>query len=336
MKKRTNKKLSDLLLNKVKELTTGVTSEEVTPIYFDLGVLKRQPEILYRLDNQGYRYYYKLKDGEPIFYTSVTTMIKNTLPTPKALIEWQRTHDDEEMMERADYGTLLHECFAGLLINHTFDLDSMPKIIEQYTAKNKIGDKKEWETPLKKDILALAQFIIDYNVIPIAVELILYHPDDGYAGALDAVIQLDWEFTGDFGEKYLSGANKGQPKLSKQKSRINAIVDLKSGKKGFYESAEIQLKSYEKMFNIHFPDIKIDKLLNVSPKEWRTTPSYNLKDQTDAKSMAKLEHIVALGKIEEGRKEKSVVILSGLIEPAKGLTKNVRETSLTELIKEKL
>jgi len=119
------------------------------------------------------------------------------------------------------------------------------------------------------------------------------------------------------------------------KKRINAIIDLKSGRKGFYESSEIQLQAYKEMFNIHFPEVTIDKTFNWSPKNFLgVTPTYNLKDQTEAKSMAKLPYLVALAKIEEDRREKSIMIISGTVEPAKGIEKNIKETTLINLIQE--
>jgi len=113
-----------------------------------------------------------------------------------------------------------------------------------------------------------------------------------------------------------------------QQERINAIIDLKSGRKGFYESHEIQVQAYKEMFNIHFPEVTIDRPL-IGPQNFTgVTPTYNLKDQTEAKSMAKLPYLVALAKIEEDRREKSIMIISGTVEPAKGIEKNIKETTL--------
>jgi len=50
--------------------------------------------------------------------------------------------------------------------------------------------------------------------------------------------------------------------------------------------------------------------------------------------MAKLPYLVALAKIEEDRREKSIMIISGTVEPAKGIEKNIKETTLINLILE--
>ncbi len=146
-----------------------------------------------------------------------------------------------------------------------------------------------------------------------AVELILWHPTDMYAGALDLVAELD------FG-----------------KGRINAIIDLKSGKKGFYESHEIQLHAYWQMFNIHFPNINIIKLFNWSPKDFKgVTPTYNLKDQTESKNAEKLPYLVNLARIEDAKRTNTISVVSGKIDLAKGLRGNIVEKTFTELVKGK-
>jgi hypothetical protein len=195
-------------------------------------------------------------------------------------------------------------------------------------------DKLSWADELKKDVLAFAQFMIDKNVKPLAIEICLYHPTDGYAGAIDIVCEMDDEVKGFFGETYASGANKGQPKESKRIERVRAIVDIKSGRKGFYESHEIQLKAYEDMWNIHFPKKPIDRLYNWSPKDWRSAPGYNLKDQTNSPNAYKLPHLVALAKIEDEKRSNVITVISGEIDLLKGLSSNVAEKTFVDLIKE--
>jgi hypothetical protein len=175
--------------------------------------------------------------------------------------------------------------------------------------------------------------MIDTNCKPLAIEICLWHPIDGYAGAIDIVCEMDLIEKGFFGEKYLSGVNKGQPKESKQVRRIRAIIDIKSGRKSFYESAEIQLCAYKEMWNIHFPEFPVDKFMNFSPKEWRTTPSYNLKDQTDSRNAQKLPHLVALAKIEDSKRQNSFTLVSGIVDLVKGLAGNIEELTFIELIK---
>ena len=330
-------KLDSVIESVVKELATGVTSEKLSAMYFDGTILVNQPEAIHRLDSNGHRYYYRWDGEEPVFYTSVTTMIRNTLPTSPHLINWLVSKGGggkDEAEERASYGTFLHMECALLLINGRYNLDGLSEKLAIFlTGEHLPPDRISWADELKKDILAFAQFVIDYKVKPLAIEIILWH-DDGYAGAIDLVCELDIEEKGFFGEVYASGANKGQPKESKQTKRMTAIVDLKSGRKGFYESHEIQLHAYLAMWAQHFPQKPIDRVMNFSPKEWRQSPSYNLKDQTDSRNAYKLPYLVSLAKIEDAKRSNIITVVRGEIDVTEGLQRNISEKTFTDLVKE--
>jgi len=311
------KSIKEVLDSPVKEVAPEITIEKLTPQYFNTEKLLHQPKPIYRIDLKDFRYYYNFgEDGEPKFYTSVTTLIKNTLPTPPALIKWMADKGAEdgknEAMERACYGTCMHHLCGMLLIDGKLDLGVVPNVLQQIALRENIQPQKGWVEELRKDALSFAQFMIEREVQPLAIEIVLYHPTDGYAGALDLVCSMMWN-----------------------RKRINAIVDMKSGRKGFYESHEVQLGAYKEMFNIHFPDVPIEGVFNFSPKAWRgTIPTYNLKDQTDSKSIAKLPYLVALSKIESSKREDSMTIISGVIDVTKGLKENITEKTLIELVKE--
>lgn len=322
------------------EILQGVTEELMIPEFIDVNWLKEQPQVVYRLDRSGHRYYYTMAEsGTPVFYVSVTTFIKQTLPTSPFLIDWivgmGKDAAKEYAEDRADYGTFLHMQCAHLLINAKYDLDHLRDNLMDYIEDKKldvsfISNAEE----LKKDLLSFAQFAIEYNVVPVAVEIVLTHPEYGVAGAIDLVCEMDVEQTGFFGELYKSGPQKGKPKQTKRTIRQLAIVDIKSGKKGFYESSEIQLHCYRDMWNFNFPDIKIQEVFNWSPKEWRgLTPTFNLKQQTHSKNAQKLKYLVALAKIEDDKKNNSLLITHGEINLAKGLYANVESIDLSDLIK---
>jgi hypothetical protein len=264
-------------------------------------------------------------------------MIKKTLPTSPHLIEWMVNKGKEEsssyLEERADYGTFMHSQCGELLMAGHYDLDTLADRLKLYCAKKDIPYQKEWVDELKKDILAFAQFMIDTNLKPLAIEIVLSHPEDGYAGAIDLVAELDIEEKGFFGDVYLSGPDKGLPKMTKQTRRVIAIIDMKSGRKGFYEAHEIQLQAYLEMWKIHFPDVLVERLYNWSPKAWEVSPTYNLKNQTDSKNLFKLPHLSAISKVEESKRRNRVTILSGDIRPANGLQGNIEEMSYADLIK---
>jgi hypothetical protein len=331
--------IKEVVQESIREIATGVTVEMLSAMFFDGKALASQPSALYRMDSNNHRYYYRWEGEEPVFYTSVTTMIRNTLPTSPHLIKWliDKGGDNgkDEAMERAAYGTFLHAQCADLLIGGKYDLDKLSEKLTIFLTKEKLpADRVSWADELKKDVLAFAQFIIDYKVKPLAIEICLYHPTDGYAGAIDLVCDLDIEEKGYFGEVYASGVQKGQPKESKQVKRMTAIIDLKSGRKGFYESHEIQLHAYLAMWKQHFPANNIDRVMNWSPKEFRgTTPTYNLKDQTDSGNAKKLEHLVKLAKIEDSKRSNVITVTQGEIDVLKGLERNISEKTFEDLVK---
>ena len=90
------------------EIAPGMTVEQIQAEFFNEDALQEQPEPVYRLDSSGHRYYYTFdEDGEPRFYVSVTTLIKQTLPTAPSLVKWIADMGYEESQrfaqERAHY-----------------------------------------------------------------------------------------------------------------------------------------------------------------------------------------------------------------------------------------
>ena len=304
------------------EIVPGMTVEEMTAMFFD-GALIEPPYKVWQLNSKGHRYYYKFDDnGTPEFYPSVTTILSQTMPQSPFLIKWiaDKGIDEAERYkaERAAYGTFMHAQFEELIINRFYDLDGLKAKLKDYIDNNKLpADFIYYADDFKKDILAFAQFVLDYDVKPLAVEIALVHPVHNYAGMIDLPCTM----------------------LSKPGSKeyINAIVDFKSGRKGFYEEAEIQLHLYAMMWNENFPDIPIDRVFNFSPKDWRKKPTYNLKDQTDSPNAKKIPYLLELAAIEDEKRDNTFTAVSGEIsldnEP--DLTNNIVSLTLAELVKSK-
>lgn len=304
------------------EIVPGMTVEEMTAMFFD-GALIEPPYKVWQLNSKGHRYYYKFDDnGTPEFYPSVTTILSQTMPQSPFLIKWiaDKGIDEAERYkaERAAYGTFMHAQFEELIINRVYDLDGLKAKLKDYIDNNKLpADFIYYADDFKKDILAFAQFVLDYDVKPLAVEIALVHPVHNYAGMIDLPCTM----------------------LSKPGSKeyINAIVDFKSGRKGFYEEAEIQLHLYAMMWNENFPDIPIDRVFNFSPKDWRKKPTYNLKDQTDSPNAKKIPYLLELAAIEDEKRDNTFTAVSGEIsldnEP--DLTNNIVSLTLAELVKSK-
>lgn len=324
-----------------KEIAPGMSVEEVCAEYFNEDALQEQPEKVYRLGTDGWRYYYTFNElGEPQFFVSVTTLIKNTLPTSPSLVKWiaDMGYDESRRYaaERASYGTFMHAQIGELLINRSYNLDVLRERLKLYIESEQLpSDFINYADDFKKDILAFAQFCKDYELRPLAIELVLTNPEDGYAGAIDLCAEITIEEKGFFGEVYKTGPNKGQPKESKEKRRIRAIIDFKSGRKGFFPEHEIQLHAYMKMWNMHFAQYPIERVYNWSPKDWRgTTPSYNIKDQTDSKNAKKLPYLIELARIEDEKRENTIVTCGGVLSlDDDSFSGCIEELSLSEVVK---
>ena len=304
------------------EIAPGMTVEEMTAIFFN-GALIEPPYKVWQLNSKGHRYYYKFDDdGTPEFYPSVTTILSQTLPKSEFLIKWIADKGIEEAerykAERAAYGTFMHAQFEELIINRNYDLAGLKDKLKNYIEINRLpADFIYYADDLKKDVLAFAQFVMDYDVRPLAVEIALVHPIYNYAGMIDLPCTM----------------------LVKpgSKERINAIVDYKSGRKGFYEEMEIQLYMYKMMWEENFPDMPITRIYNFSPKDWRKKPTYNLKDQTDSPNVKKIPYLLGLAAIEDEKRDNTFTAVSGEIsldnEP--DLTNNIVSLTLAELVKSK-
>ena len=323
------------------EIAPGMTVEKVEAEYFNDDALQEQPEPVYRLDSNGHRYYYTFDEyGEPRFFVSVTTLIKQTLPTSPQLIKWIADIGYEESQryaaERAAYGTFMHAQIAELLICGTYNLDDIKGRLKMYIESEKIpGDFINYADSFKKDILAFAQFAKDTQMKPLAIELVLTNPNDGYAGAIDLCAEITIEEKGYFGEVYKSGENEGKPKETKRKRRVRAIIDFKSGRKGFFPEHEVQLLAYKTMWNMHFEKYPVERVYNWSPKDWRgKTPTYNFKDQTDSKNALKLPYLVELARIEDEKRDNTIISCDGIIDLSRDdFEGNITEISLQDVVK---
>lgn len=304
------------------EIAPGMTVEEIRAVYFNADALKEPAYRLFQLNSAGHRYYYRFNDaGEPEFYPSVTTLLKQVMPTPPALLDWMIANGKDGSTEKRDlaaaYGTFMHGQFETLIINRRYDFDSVPAALLAYMERENLPEKvfSEWLPKVRKDVLAFAQFIKDWNVKPLAVEIGLYHPKFHYAGCLDLPCVMT------------------DPKTGKS---FVAIVDFKSGRKGFYEEHELQLHLYREMWNVHYPEMPVARVFNFSPKDWRKAPTYNLKDQTDSENAKKLPYLLALATIEDEKRDNTLTIVRGVLDLDNGkISDNILNLSLAELVKTK-
>lgn len=305
------------------EIIPGMTVEEMTAMFFDEKTLIEPPYKVWQLNSKGHRYYYRYDDaGNPEFFPSVTTILSQTLPKAPHLINWIANKGIEEAErykgERAAYGTFMHAAFEELLINRAYDLDGLKGKLKEYIEVYRLPDDFiYYADDLKKDVLAFAQFVLDYDVRPLAVEIALVHPYYKYAGMIDCPCTMRAKI----------GSN----------DRINAIVDFKSGRKGFYEESEIQLGMYRDMWNVNFEQFPVTRIFNFSPKDWRKKPSYNLKEQTESPNIRKIPYLLEIAAIEDEKRDNTFTAVNGMVvlDDAPDLSQNVISLSLAELIKTK-
>lgn len=304
-----------------KELTTGITAEQIKSLFFDADALRKPAYKVYQLNGDGHRYYYRFNaEGEPEFYPSVTTMLQQVMPTSPFLIKWMVEKGDAATEKRdlaAAYGTFMHICFEKLIIARSFDFDAVGADLLDYIKQENLPDKffNENIGKIRKDVLAFAQFVQDWNVKPLAIEIGLVHPEYHYAGCVDMPCVLTDPET---------------------KETFPAIVDFKSGRKGFFEEHEIQLHLYAMMWNVNFPELPINRVFNFSPKDWRTKPTYNFKDQTDSANAKKIPALLELAAIEDEKRDNSLIIISGILSlDSFDASKNILELNLADLVKAK-
>jgi len=306
-------------------------TELVETIY---SLLPRK-QVVYRATHNNNRIYYTISpDGEPTLYLSLTTMIKATCPTSDHLIKWIAEMGWEASrkytQERADYGSLMHILFGKYIVDRFYDFDKTEEICKQFP---QYKYKDEWLEELNKDVAGFMQFVSDRNVKPLAVELVLVS-EDGYGTLIDLVAEMDIEVEAlDHNDPYKSGVRKGQPREVKKTERITALINFKSGRKGFYETHEIQLEFERRLFEENFPSIKIGGIFNLSPTDWRTTPAYKLKDQSDSLERDKADALLAIAKIELMKKIPSFTSVSGKV--TYGNTPMVTTKTLIDEIREK-
>lgn len=223
---------------------------------------------VYRLENQSQRFYYTL---DPIrIGTSITTWLKRVMPSPFFLEKWYRENTPEYLEAKlkysSHYGTFQHVNTALLLTNGSVDLDKLKEGAEIYFDVNglepydiELGTPEEWAERAVNDTLCVLSFIQEKEFKAIAVEWIGFH---------EATKQIPINFGCAID---LVGTMKYRNK------DIYVIIDLKTG--GLYDEQGYQMLGNQACWNQHNPDIKIERLYNLSPKQATSVKKYDLKER---------------------------------------------------------
>lgn len=277
-------------------------------------------------DLDGRCYIKILEDGleDPFrLYTSLTTAINASNRMPPQLLEWYYKHGLKEakrlLSVAQHYGTLMHITFGEFLRVGSHALNEIDVFVDNYLESHNFYEREcdNWKEDLKYDLLAFVQFCYDYQVQPLAVELVLVG-NCGIGTAIDLVCKMVIEIEGYFGEVYKTdckGGKKGDPKMSKAEKTITALINFKSGKHGFYRENGIQCIIEQMLFEENFPDVKIEGVFNWAPKEWRESPTYTLKDWSKEEKITEreIEAIISLAHVRfsEAAQSKKYIKLDG-------------------------
>ena len=315
--------------------------------------LTRPVAFIRRFQQGGNRFYYTVEeDGNINLYSSATTLIKDGYAEDGYALEAWRNRlraegksPEYELTYSATRGTLMHFLLGEYLQGKIIDLGSVNNHILEFAPElttlsyysEVINKDSLW---LVKSILAFAQFVKDYNVKPLALELIMKSEKYKVASPIDLVCTMDIEEKGFFGEVYktdskATGAKKGDPKESKRIRTIFAIVDFKSTQSGFFDKHYFQLQLYKRILKENYPDLDIEGLYNWSPKDWISTPTYNLKEQSDGKLNDLCEVVFEQGRIKHTWKSPSVDIYDSQIHISSfNFSKNYKKVLLIDYLKE--
>lgn len=244
---------------------------------FSSKTQKIQGEKVFRVQIGGSRHY-KRENGR--VYKSLTTFLSSVMPENRFLTTWKmnmaaelggKDQADEYVSKTADYGTALHIAIAEYCRNNGVDWAEFEQwAFEILSDAGMTAETVQYALPeFIRDFAALIQFFHDYRVEVIAVEIPVWI-DEGVATLIDLVVEMD-----------AKNYDKTPPE---KRQRHRAIINLKSGKKGFYESHIMQLVGERWMFNEVYADVlgyEIEHVYNLAPSDWKTKPSYKIKNQTE-------------------------------------------------------
>jgi len=302
---------------------------------------------LWRLDRGFIRYYFDpLKES---FHASVTSILSDQEPEKPWLRKWQTQMGGyEEAMDfmnmRGDYGTLAHMLFTEAPKLGQLQTEKLEMAVRIFVRKNHLWfrDTRRWSDDLKNDLAGLFQWWKDYEVVPIATEVPILvpvwnpHTDRLHyiaAGTPDLVCTLN---------RY----NYTDKTPKKDRKRVNAIIDFKTGRKGFWESHEIQANIYKDAWNWNMDNKIADKRSSRSLHctccaNWAPTDSqgdkttYKFKWQHTKESNEKFFNYVD-NFMQDGRHEVSDVRdITGTLKLGEDTSNNVVYRPAAEFMKER-
>lgn len=311
----------------------GEGVEEVEPFYICEELKKIPTPVFKRLTLDDNRYYYTFdEEANAIIYASATNLIKDGYVEKKdSLTDWKQMQKmigrDPEAIARyeADKGTIMHYLFGLYLTGRNIVLrrSSIVNLVKESDLKisseniERFCKSADDLDDMMERMKRFAKFCWDYKVKPLAIEKILCCTKYKVASPIDLICSITYQVTeeGYFGEVYQKngqGYKKGDPKKSKRtvEKTDNVIVDFKSGY--IFPHYALQLHLYKMMCKEWYPDLKIDRIFNFSPKS-ESSKKYTFREQTDNKELRKADAVFTQGMINHENKDKVFSFTSGVI-----------------------
>lgn len=319
---------------KIGELPFDIDIESEQHFFISKELESIPTPIIRRVSYSGNRFYFEEIDGIPIIYSSGTTIIKNGFVDTLNMLEQWKTkerilgHDPNlYASRRAALGDCMHLLYGIYLSGDAIELK--PDFIWNLITSSTLKTDKEllkyvhdnYMNELIEDLISFAIFVKERQVVPLAIEKMLRSKEHVVASPIDLLCTMDEEVEGYYGEVYKTkckDGEKGDPKLSKQVVRVSALIDYKSNRtSSFWPDNVLQLGLYKILVEENYPNIKVDKLYNFSPKDPRkwspSSPSYYLKDQTESKELEKLKCVLEQGRLNHLMSNKCIVGYKGKI-----------------------
>lgn len=276
--------------------------ENIEAIYLDPKFLKAVKRItaqkVFRVQIGAGRHY--MNEGRKVF-TSLTTFLSRTMPKNKILETWREKKIEElgsvqaatEFVQAtADYGTGLHIavaefCRTGVVNWKDFEVFAFDYLMGMGLKEGTLLSAVE---ELTRDFASMVAFIHEYQVEILAVELPVFS-SNGYATLIDLVVEMNV-------------CNYSEKTAQEDRKRFKAGINLKSGKKGFFEEHIFQLVGERNAFNETYSKscgFEIEEVFNLAPTNWRKAPTFKIARQTKAIAEGKYDRTfdlyVELGKV---------------------------------------